>query len=65
VKLPRCRLCGHEHRLGGEHVFEEAVANAVANKESARVARWREGNRARYNERQAKLMRGRRAVVVS
>ena len=48
MKPPKCRLCGHEHALGAEHVFPDTpsgvsrrevvdVSNTVANKQAQRV----------------------------
>lgn len=42
-----------------------ASANAASRSDGKRVEKWRESNRARYNERQRELMRKRRAGGIS
>lgn len=44
------------------HRAKGGVANAVANKESSRVKRWRLANRERYNARERERMRAVRAA---
>jgi hypothetical protein len=70
---PKCRLCGHEHWSNEPHRIGGSVANCVSGTQMSvanagskeRSRRWRERNRALYNERQAKLMRARRQKVAS
>lgn len=38
MKPPRCRLCGEEHRLGGQHVFPETTSRATS-EEAVKPAR--------------------------
>jgi hypothetical protein len=59
------KLCDLESMHAGKCVANtEPVANAVANKESQRVAKWRESNRDRYNERERERMKRKRAGFI-